>query len=99
MNIEEEIENLNLTAHRINPKMIESAIVKEYYHVFPGTTLTVCVLILKNGYAVVGESACASQENFNAELGWKIARENAKRKIWPLEGYALCERLMIQPKS
>jgi hypothetical protein len=51
--------------------------------------LTLCVLVLKNGYTVTGESACASPENFDAELGRKIARGNAVAKVWPLMGYAL----------
>lgn len=51
--------------------------------------LTFCVLVLRNGFTVTGESACASPENFDAEIGRKIARENAKQKIWPLMGYAL----------
>lgn len=55
--------------------------------------LTFCVLSLKNGFTVTGESACASPENFDAEIGRKIARENAKQKIWPLMGYALKQRL------
>ena len=59
----------------------------------PLTLLTFCVLILRNGFTVTGESACASPENFNAELGRKIARQNAVAKIWPLLGFALKERL------
>lgn len=55
--------------------------------------LTFCVLVLKNGFTVTGESACASPENFDAELGRKIARQNAINKIWPLMGYALKQRL------
>ena len=55
--------------------------------------LTFCVLVLKNGFTVTGESACASPENFDAEIGRKIARENAKQKLWPLMGYALKDRL------
>lgn len=55
--------------------------------------LTICVVVLKNGYTVIGKSAPASPENFNAELGSKFAREDAIRQIWPLEGYALRERL------
>ena len=55
--------------------------------------LTFCVLVLRNGFTVVGHSACASPENFDAELGKKIARSNARDKIWALEGYALRERL------
>ena len=55
--------------------------------------LTFCVLVLKNGFTVTGESACASPENFDAELGKKIAKQNAVAKVWPLMGYALKERL------
>jgi hypothetical protein len=59
----------------------------------PLLLLTFCVLVLKNGFTVTGESACASPENFDAELGRKIARQNAIAKVWPLLGYALKERL------
>ena len=55
--------------------------------------LTFCVLVLKSGFTVTGESACASPENFDAELGRKIARQNAVAKIWPLMGYALKNKL------
>jgi hypothetical protein len=55
--------------------------------------LTFCVLVLKNGFTVTGESACASPENFDAELGRKIARQNAVQKMWPLMGYAMKEKL------
>lgn len=86
---EEEIQEKGLTAPRVTPEHLESVIVSEQYHVFTGTTFTACLLTLKNGYTVLGESACASPENFNAELGRKIARDNAKNKIWQLEGYLL----------
>jgi hypothetical protein len=55
--------------------------------------LTFCVLVLKNGFTVTGESACASPENFDAEIGRKIARQNAIGKCWPLMGYELRGRL------
>lgn len=55
--------------------------------------LTFCVLVLRNGYTVTGESACASPENFDAELGRKIARQNAVTKIWPLLGFRLRDKL------
>ena len=59
----------------------------------PLELLTFCVLVLRNGFTVTGESACASPENFDAEIGRKIARQNAVQKIWPLMGYALKEKL------
>lgn len=55
--------------------------------------LTFCVLVLRNGFTVTGESACASPENFDAEVGRKIARANAVQKIWPLMGYELRSKL------
>lgn len=55
--------------------------------------LTFCVLVLRNGFTVTGESACASPENFDAELGCKIARQNAINKVWPLMGYELRTKL------
>ena len=55
--------------------------------------LTFCVLVLRNGFTVTGESACASPENFDADIGRKIARDNAVAKIWPLMGYELRSRL------
>jgi len=96
--IEAEITAKGLTAPRLTPAMIDACIVSEQYHVFPGTTLTVCALTLTNGYQVVGESACASPENFDAEIGRKIARENARQKIWALEGYHLRSELSKQAK-
>lgn len=59
----------------------------------PLALLTFCVLVLRNGFTVTGESACASPENFDAELGRKIARQNAVNKVWPLMGYALKEHI------
>jgi hypothetical protein len=105
--IEQEIQDKGLTAPRITPADIEANIAEEYYFTageailgepFPGKPhaldlLTFCVLVLKNGFTVTGESACASPENFDAELGRKIARRNAEAKIWPLLGYVLRQRL------
>ena len=54
--------------------------------------LTFCVLVLRNGFTVTGESACASPENFNAELGRKIARQNAVDKVWPPAGLRVAEQ-------
>ena len=61
----------------------------------PLELLTFCVITLKNGFTVTGESACASPENFNKEIGQKVAYENAKNKIWALEGYLLKEQLFL----
>lgn len=65
----------------------------------PGTTnldlLSICIIQMANGFMVIGKSAPASPENFNAELGMKLAYEDAIRQLWPLEGYALRDRLAL----
>ena len=91
--IEQAIQDKNLNAPRLTPASIDATIVSEAYHVFPGTTLTVCCLTLRNGFTVTGESASASPENFDAEIGRTIARQNAREKIWVLEGYLLKDKL------
>jgi hypothetical protein len=91
--IEKEIQAKGLNAPRLNPDHIDAQIASEAYHVFPGTTLTVCALTLRNGFQVVGESACASPSNFDEAIGRKIARDNARSKIWALEGYLLRSKL------
>jgi hypothetical protein len=105
--IEQEIQDKGLTAPRVTPSDVEENIVDEYFflasdhiadrgvsqHAPQLELLTFCVLVLKNGFTVTGESASASPENFNAEIGRKIARQNAVQKIWPLMGYELKQRL------
>lgn len=101
--IEQEIQAKGKTAPRITPDDIEANIVQEnYFTAWDGAErvsnhrpdpalklLTFCVLVLRNGFTVTGESACASPENFDAEIGRKIARQNAVAKVWPLLGYEL----------
>ena len=91
--IENEIQEKGLNAPRLTPEHIDSVVSETAFHVFGDTCLTVCCLTLKNGFTVTGESACASPDNFNAETGQKIAFENARNKIWMLEGYLLKQRL------
>lgn len=75
----------------ITMKHIESIIAKVEYALFD--TLTIAVVTLDNGFKVVGESACADARNFDKELGRKYALENAKEKVWMLEGYLLRDSL------
>ena len=65
-------------------------------HVQSLSLLTFCVLVLKNGFTVTGESACVSPENFDADIGCLVAYENAVEKLWPLMGYALKEKLHVE---
>lgn len=105
--IESEIQAKGLTAPRVTPADLQANIASEHYFTagdgvigvgasdYPDSLglLTFCVLVLRNGFTVTGESACASAANFDAELGRKIARENAVNKVWPLMGYALKQKL------
>ena len=106
--IEQEIQAKGLTAPRITPADIEASIAKELFFTagqaarglnLPASPsddlLTFCVLTLRNGFTVTGESACASPENFDAEIGRNIARQNAVAKVWPLMGYELRSKLAL----
>lgn len=94
--IEKEIQAKNLNAPRLTPALIDECIANTEFHVFGGTSLTVCCITLNNGFTVTGESACASPENFDSAIGEKIAFEQARDKIWMLEGYLLKQRLHEQ---
>jgi hypothetical protein len=106
--LEQQIIKKGLTAPRLSPQLIDSVIEHEAYftaadgwrgagntngHPVSLGLLTICVLTLRNGFVVTGESACASPENFDAQIGRDIARRNARDKIWSLEGYLLRQRL------
>jgi hypothetical protein len=91
--VEAEIQAKGLNAPRLNPQHIDDQIIAEQFHVFIGTVTTVCCLTLQNGYTVIGKSAPASPENFDQELGQKIARADARDQIWALEGYLLRSKL------
>lgn len=95
--IEKEIQAKGLNAPRLTPALVDATIITEQYYCFPGTTLTVCCLTLRNGFTVTGESAAASPENFDEVIGKKLARERARDKIWAFEGYLLRERLAARP--
>jgi hypothetical protein len=102
--VEAEIQAKGLNAPRLSPEHIDAQIVAEYsgratdlFKNAPITSelecLTICVLVLKNGFTVVGKSACASPENYDYDLGRKIARADARDQIWALEGYLLRSKL------
>ena len=92
---------------------IEASIAEVYYttgaralrevlepeHIKSLRALTICLVVMKNGYIVLGKSVPASPENFNVELGQKLAYEDTLRQVWPLMGFALRERLSAEPHS
>ena len=91
--LEHELQAKGLNAPRLNPQAISDTILAEQFYVFPGTVMTVCCLTLQNGFNVIGTSAPASPENFDAEIGKTIARNKAVEQIWQLEGYLLKTKL------
>lgn len=102
--IEKEIQGKGLNAPRLTPDHIDAQIVSEVsgraselFKNVPASKelecLTICVITLKNGFTLVGKSACASPANYDAELGHKIARDDARKQIWALEGYLLRSKL------
>jgi N4 Gp49/Sf6 Gp66 family protein len=90
--IEQAIQAKGLNAPRLTPGDIDAQIASAEYHVFGGR-VTICAMTLLNGYIVFGESAASSEDNFDEEIGRKIAYDQARNKIWALEGYALRTRL------
>jgi len=90
--IEQEIQDKGLSAPRLCPADIDAAIIDETYTVLPSGKAMICELTLKNGFTVRGESACVSKENFNFQIGSKIAKEDARNKVWAFEGYLLQQK-------
>lgn len=94
MNVEEADAKVATLKHpRVTDEVIDAQIASEQYYVFPGTTLTVCLLTLQNGFHTTGTSAAASPENFDREVGEAYARRAARQKIWELEAYVLRNKL------
>ena len=80
------------SAQRLTPDYLKSRVEKAEFHRLTDT-LTVCVMTTKNGFTIVGKSACADPANYNQEIGEKVAYQDAFSQLWPLEGYLLRERI------
>lgn len=90
------------TAPTVTPAAIAAEIVSEHYRnlgsalkqpdTSPTNNVTLCVLVLRNGFVMVGKSACVNAENFNEEMGKQLAREDAIRQIWPLLGFRMADQ-------
>lgn len=78
-------------AERVTPEYMKSRISEVKFHKLGGT-LTHCTIHLDNKFQVTGESACVNPENYNQEIGEKIAYDNAFRQLWPLFGFLLAEK-------
>lgn len=91
--LEEEIQAFGLNAPRLTPEAIDATISYTEFYRVANTTCIICSMVLSNGYVIIGKSAAASMDNFNEEIGQKIARDNARDQIWALEGYLLKDKL------
>lgn len=85
-------------AERVTKEYIESRIESFECSRFTDT-VTICNVKLNNGYSVRGESACVNPENYNKEIGERIAYDNAFAKLWPLFGFLLAERNLLKKSS
>jgi hypothetical protein len=91
-------------APKVKSDEIEAEIESEYYRNLgsalkapegsPAYNTTLCVLVLRNGFVIVGKSACVNSANFNEEIGKRLAREDAVKQMWPLLGFRLADRRM-----
>lgn len=79
------------TPNHLTPALIEATVAEKTF--FVEGVMTIAILKLQNGYTVMGQSACADPANYDKALGEKIAYDDAIKKIWPLEGYLLRQRL------
>lgn len=87
------INSKEINVHVLDKNHVDTVIISEDYHVFPGTQVTICCLTLKNGFTVTGECMWTSHEKYNEAAAKNIARLDARYKIWDLENYLLKERL------
>lgn len=76
----------------LSSRDIDQAIVNTQFIRIENTTTTLCALTLKNGFTVIGKSACVNPSSFDEVTGKSIAYEDAFDKVWELEGYLLAQR-------
>jgi Phage protein (N4 Gp49/phage Sf6 gene 66) family len=85
---------VQVTPHRVSLEFLRSQVVdREFYSPYLAPHVTICVLLLANGFTVTGESAPADPANFDESLGQKFAEDQAIAKCWPLYGFLLREQL------
>lgn len=97
--IDEKLTKAGITGERVTSDRIDDVIKEVHYHVFPGTTITVCCLITHTGFSIVGESACADPTNFREATGKEFAYQKARLKLMDFEGYMLKAKLHQMQKQ
>lgn len=90
---ERDLVKRGLTAPRLTPDDINAVIAEQYYTTIGDTKHVICLLVLKNGFTVSGENACASPENWREDIAREMAYKQARDKVWELEGYLLKQKL------
>ena len=88
-----------MIAPKVTIEDVENAVKKDDYIVLPDERTTICMLTLYNGFTVRGESSCVCRENFDTALGQKYAREDAVKKVWPLLGFRLADKLAREARG
>lgn len=81
-----------MTDYKVTKEMISEEVIKEEYVILPDGKTTICILTLKNGFTVRGESSCVDPSNFKKAEGEKYSRQAAIEKIWPLLGFRMQDK-------
>lgn len=82
----------NRPYEKVTKEGMEKRIKSTDYMVLPNSTVTICNIVVENGFSLRGEAACVDPRNFDMEIGRQLAYRDAFSKLWPLEGYLLAER-------
>lgn len=90
--LQEQFEEQGKTKY-VTTEMVDDEIQYAQYHRFGDTTVTVCCLTLRNGFTVVGKSACANPDNFEAELGEQLAFDDARQQVFAHLAFRLCDEM------
>ena len=90
--LQEQFEEQGKTLY-VTKEMVDDEILSAQYYQFDGTTVTVCCVTLKNGFTLVGKSACANPDNFERALGESLAFEDARQQCFAFLGFRLRDNM------
>jgi hypothetical protein len=92
----------------VQPTAMDAEIESEHYRNLgsalkipnsPAGNVTLCILILRNGFVIVGKSACVNSANFNEETGKRFAREDAIKQITPFLGWRMADARLFATEA
>ena len=81
-----------LPGRKLTKEFLESEIIQIDYKRLGGK-ITHCTITTKSGFVFTGESACVDPTNYDADIGSKIAYDNALDKMWMPYGFWLHKAL------